>query len=530
MYRIVNSVFTPILTLNVKVVREDGTFTVKKLKVDDEVADLRYVENKTIQKVSGRVASIGYKLPKKKVKRYYTNPSKLRSYFEFDVTPNNIVIDDSEVRHSKLIDIPVKDMLEDSGVTDVDHIETWLSFAMDASVEISDGSINTFRLKEGQTLTNVTYLFNGDDVTLPEADLIAMRYDDALGLVALEMRVNGKPREVAADKLVNVGSTSDFVEPYDFKDTTIADVPNGGTLTLTAGNFSAPIALTKSITIKGAKAGTPATGSGRVTSEFVGNLTGETVLSGKITSTGEVDITLDGVALTGDAVLNIGNASSLTLKNCVIKGIVAPSNRDFLIRTSNGTPTKLVIEGCVFSKFSQVTGKNIYNLFELDCKLKDGSSISNNRFQSGCCNHNDICIYGADENATITIANNVWEKSANAIRIGTKGNPTYTAIFENNEYRSTDEDPAWAGLLLIQPYVKQTTSMLGTTIKINNTKRNDDGQLFYVYTGKNDLILDSTNAPTVFVDGEQVDIFEVYQNYGVPVTPTPTPETNPEGN
>lgn len=519
MARIVNSTFTPILTLNVKVLHEDGSSTIKRLKVDDEVTNLRYVENKTIKKATGRVADLTYTIPNKKVKRYYTNPAKLRSYFEYDVTPDTIVIDCSTLKHSNLITIPVREILEDEGDTDVVRIITWFSYGISGKIEMSDNVINTFDLKEGQTLTNLKFLNKGEEAILESADLIAMHHDAALNLLALEMRVNSKPREIAAERIVSIGGTVDFITPYDFTETTITNVPVNGTLTLTDGLFTSPIVLTKSITIKGAKAGVSAPGSGRASSEFVGNLTGETILSGKISTTEDIDITIDGVALTGDAVLSIGKARSLTLKNCIIKGIVPPSNRDFFIRTDNGTDTKIVVENCIFGAFdTSIEGRRIYNLFEMNCDLQDGSAFVNNRFQKGCSTNNDICIYNAEEGATITISNNIWEKSANGIRVGTKGNPTYNVIVRDNEYRDTDAGD-YAGLLLIQPYGKQTTSMAGATINISGTKRTDTDHIFYAYSGTNDLDMDNEKLPTVYVDGQLADVKAVYQNHATPPTP-----------
>lgn len=185
---------------------------------------------------------------------------------------------------------------------------------------------------------------------------------------------------------------------------------------------------------------------------------------------------------------------------------MAATGKSFLIR-QNGfkdTATVLTIENCYFGN-NEADGENyIYNLFECNMKLADGSSISNNYFAKSNCTHNAINIYDVEDDAVITISGNVFEYSANAIRFGAIGSPKCTINIVDNTYLATDETyPEYAGLLLIQPYGKQTESYEDVEINIRNTKEPEgyEGQLYYIYCGENDTQLNVATRPSVYVDG-----------------------------
>jgi hypothetical protein len=170
----------------------------------------------------------------------------------------------------------------------------------------------------------------------------------------------------------------------------------------------------------------------------------------------------------------------------------------------SGDGVKLEIENCYFGNVnSEATGK-IYNLFELGCKLLDGSYIKNNFFAEDICKHNVINIYEVEENSTITIENNTFEYSANAIRVGIKGEPKTTINVNKNTYLKTDEDNKdYAGLLLVQPYGTATTSFKNCTINLNkNINRSNVPQLYYSYAGSDDMQFTEFNIPTITLNGK----------------------------
>lgn len=514
MARIVNSVFTPNLVLNVNVIKTDGSVESKQFKVNDEVTNLRYVSDKQIKKATGRVAEITYSFPNSKLKRYYNNIAKLKSWFKYDVKAENIIVDGSTEKHSDLIAIPVRELLEDDGVVDVERIKYFLSYGFSASIEMSDNTTNSFSIKEGDVVSNIVYLYKGEEATI-SGKVVAIKYDTTLQPVAIEMNVDGVAKEIAVEAIVKAGASQSPISSTANLTSAIASNTSGVVL-INEGIYPDSVTITKSITIKGNKAGISAFKSTRDKKTFVD----ETVISGKITLSGEVDVVLDGLTLTGDALMSLGDAASVEIKNCIITGITPSTNRDYLISTGSGTPTKLTISRCFFGAYKTGSGR-IYNLFELNCSLKDGSSITENYFQNGIAANNNICIYNVNEGATITINGNIWEFSGNGIRVGTKNNPLYTVIVSNNEYKATYEtdNVDYAGLLLVQPYGKQTTSMSNATIKISGTKRYDKNHIWYMYTGKNDMAFNIDNVPTIYLDGTKVDPME---NYIDETPPAPT--------
>ena len=139
---------------------------------------------------------------------------------------------------------------------------------------------------------------------------------------------------------------------------------------------------------------------------------------------------------------------------------------------------------------SMSENNKVYHIFEPNCQLADGTRIANNYFTKECCSHNIINIYDVVDGATIYIENNVFECSRNAIRIGIRENRKCTIIIRNNKYLSTDENPVWKGLVIIQPYGTVTKSFENVKIILeDNEIPEDDDQIIYYYFGTKDTPL-----------------------------------------
>ena len=188
-------------------------------------------------------------------------------------------------------------------------------------------------------------------------------------------------------------------------------------------------------------------------------------------------------------------------------------------------PTKIVFNNNHFGP-----NPGIYNLMELNCAVKDGSSISGNTFDKGAAEHNFINLYQIDDNATIDIDNNTFECGAatNPIRIaardlvvdGVSHAPKGVVInIRNNTFSSTEWDENYGGLLFFQPYDSLTSDFSGITINFsNNTNNSNVDKLFYFYldnrpnstnTGYRDTQYitnptDTSKLPTIYVDGHQL--------------------------
>ena len=188
-------------------------------------------------------------------------------------------------------------------------------------------------------------------------------------------------------------------------------------------------------------------------------------------------------------------------------------------------PTKVVFNNNYFGD-----NPGIYNLFELNCAVKDGSSFSGNTFTKGAASHNFINLYQLDDNATINIDNNSFDcgPDTNPIRIAAKdiidpdtgerrGPKNVVVNIRNNTYSGDIQYPDWAGILFFQPYAKGTSDFSGITVNISNTTTTNtaegaDGaeisQLLYYYAGPKDAQLldaEGTKMPHVFIDGVEQD-------------------------
>ena len=274
---------------------------------------------------------------------------------------------------------------------------------------------------------------------------------------------------------------------------------NINTIALIPGTFSNQLDLTRSIKLTGYNSDVVANTGDRC-SDVIGE--NESIINGAINISGNSDVVLEGLTFTENALIEIENNGSLTLTNCKIVNVTPNAAKTFIVKSTQSNPIKLTIENCYFGSNTTTSTGNVYNGLELNCTLKDGSSISNNYCAAAVCTHNMINIYAVEEGATIYINNNHFEYSANAIRIGVKGEPNCTIVCDGNAYDATDTTyPDYAGLLLVQPYGKQTTSFANCTIKIDNTIHSDDEQLYYLYAGAGDMQFTDSNKPTIIVDG-----------------------------
>lgn len=497
MARIVNTVSTPILTLVVRTMYIDGTFSDVTVKEGDIVTDFRYTADHKIQKITGRVAKINYK--NAEVRRTYNTFKKLKSFFRYDVTPVSIEIDSSTLQHANVVVIPTKDILEKEGDVNVKRVDTFFRYGFTSKIYLSDNTTNTITINEGEVVKNIIYLSKVE--TKVNSKVVAIKYDKVLQPLKLETVTDSKIREIDVCRIKEVGSATAIVEPGT---TSVSDVIKDTSekeVYVSAGTFNDPITIAKEIALNGDKAGVAATAASR----DVKTLKDETVISGAVNVTTAADVALDGIALTKDGLVNVGPASRASLHNCVISALNPDAQKSFVVKTGS-VPTLLDIQGCYFADNKSVDGKAFRNTLEMNCKLKDGTVISNNYFSANCSGNNDICVYDVEDGAHITIENNTWEKSANGIRIGTKGDATCVITINNNTYLSTDDNADYAGLVLIQPYGSATTSMKNVTVHINNTHHSDDKQIFYLYSGGNDMKFTAETLPTVYVDGVLQDL------------------------
>lgn len=292
-------------------------------------------------------------------------------------------------------------------------------------------------------------------------------------------------------------------------DAALIENPSTDELVLPAGTFAGNYTVPSGVVLRGANAGSKATAAAR---------TNETILSGSATLVG--DAIIDGVTLEAKPIITDAT-DSFTAKGVRFDGIVVPQGDHAQMATiAPQTPLwnqsiKLDFEDCYFSGT-----ENVYNAFELNFQVADGSVIKGNEFSEAVGSHNVINIYDVEDGGTINITDNHFAKSVNAIRIGVKGDKAVEINIVNNEYDTTDmTSPEWGGLVLIQPYATATTSMKDVVVNINGTVNNTENpQIYYYYAGANDAALGYDNKPKIYIDGHRVTAEELVDR-----SPNPTP-------
>lgn len=496
MARIVETHMKPILTLVVQTVFKDDTISTVEYKDGDIVTNLRYVKDGDIQKVTGRVAKMNYKVIP--TIRNYTEITKIKSNFASDVLVESIDLDASAVYNSNVIGIPAKEIVENENVLNVKRVKYFLKYGASFEVELSDDTTNKFELNEGQDIVGLTYLERGKLKT-SNARLVAMKYDSNLIPTTLILIVDGRVKQIPSIVVKGIESTVSPI-PAGSSINDAIKASSNGVVSVASGLYSENIVAEKDLTIYGAKAGIPATNL------LARSGDDETIITGEIKVAAGSSITLDGVTLSNKALTQLKGVAGVTIKNCRVENLDVSANKTYGILTSVDDINTVVIKGCYFGNNpSEDDSKTMYNLIELCGTLKDGSEISNNYFAEKSSSHNDINIYKVSDDSHIIIKNNVWENSSNGIRIGIKGEPKCTIdIFDNVYYKTDEEYPEYAGLVCIQPYAKATTSMANIVINFNGNEYPDgpeDSQLYYLYAGAGDTQFTEYNVPTITVNG-----------------------------
>ena len=238
-------------------------------------------------------------------------------------------------------------------------------------------------------------------------------------------------------------------------------------------------------------------------------------MSTKITEKMVIDaangsIVLNGLDFTKNGYVEIHNADSVVIKNCRVYGLnCEDAAKNYWMKVIGDIPVKLSI---VRSFFGANPGKNgkLYNLLELNAKLKGDSMISSNWFTADCCTHNSINIYGAEEDAVIYVNNNHFADMAKQMRIGIKEAPKCKIISNGNDCIIKDTSPEgieWANLALIQPYGKKTTTFENLEISMKDNKLSSDlPDPIVAYFGGGDTPMGITSSPKVTLDGKDFKI------------------------
>ena len=477
----------------------------------DTLKDLKYVnEDGEVVTVSGRLAEIDYAGWAKTA----GNAGNISSQgsFESESVIKNLIVDSSQIYKSIVRTVPTREILE-YGVsegTEVVRVKISGKMTVDITVTLSDGTSSSMTLTEGQKIFFLKTMKDGSSITgdyTVEAFIYTTNAKGKVFVKGMRLRsTDGSIINLPFEAIIKCGQEAIVATDEDTFDTALNAEGDKG-ITVGAGEFTKEIkgSVDKLVIENSKNANEPANTGTRATDKIAST---ETVLKGKVTLEEATNVTIQGVTITDTALIDATAADSVKFKNCKFVAATPDKAKSYLIKASKKADeaTKFEFDGCYFGSNPAVEGKNIYNLFEINGRIADGSTFSNNYFTKACCTHNMFNFYEVEDGAVINVNNNVFEYSGNAMRVGFKGNAKATININNNRYDETDMslNGDWAGYLLVQPYGKQTESFENVTININNMKKPADSQIGYVYCGENDTQLTEDQMPKVFVDGEKV--------------------------
>lgn len=460
----------------------------------DLVNKLAYVKDEQVVSLSGKMSDVNIYFNKATVKPGFSEGSFLSS----DASVVNVTIDHSTKNNSLVDVVPAKDILEyNTEETEIDKVKVTPIIKVDFAVTLSDGTTSTATFKENDILFGMVIVTDKNETISGDFEITAFNYKlnsvGKLVLIGLVLVGEGKAFKIAFRNIKSAGKEGVVVT--DAEDITNAIEENMGNedvggVVLPEGSVTDEIAITGNI-----------------------NIVAEgTSFENTLTVSSGATVSISGAEITEDSRLVVNDAESVVLKDCTFKANKPYQKKSYLILGSqNEDPVLLQIDGCRFED-TLVSDNNdaYYNLFELNSVLADGSYVKNCYFTEAACNHNVINLYNVEDGATITIENNVFEKSANAVRIGFKGDAHCTVNLTNNKYLKTDADVSCAGLLIIQPYVKATTSMANVNINIDGTI-NESGvdQIAYIFYNDTDTHLTGELVPNTKINGVKVDLPEL---------------------
>ena len=269
---------------------------------------------------------------------------------------------------------------------------------------------------------------------------------------------------------------------------------------LLAGTYDMPLYITKSIKFTA------------LDSEDV-YFTDELVI-GEPNQTEPLEVSLKGIHFTKNATITVHHATSLEIEDCHF-GDHELTEKTMLIKCTNENDVcRFSIKRNYFAKQNEYC----YNLIEIYPQIADMSVFINNRFDEGSCTHNQLNLYGLEPDADIFISNNHIENSKNMVRLGFKGKPKGSVTVEGNTYDRTDTDERYAGLVLVQPYGRETASFADLTIFFESNNGSGIGHIAYLYAGENDTPFTVDNKPKAILNGEIYEIPDESPNQQPPLT------------
>lgn len=137
MARLIRSVETQLVTCDVVTKFEDGTESIKSLRVGDVVEGLRYIENHQLLSVTGKIKEMNVAC-NQITPVSATNPE---DYFGKDAVVTSLVIDASEQYESKVVTVNAREIVEDEGVFNVVKVDVVAIPSVRLEMSYTDGTV-----------------------------------------------------------------------------------------------------------------------------------------------------------------------------------------------------------------------------------------------------------------------------------------------------------------------------------------------------------------------------------------------------
>ncbi len=181
-----------------------------------------------------------------------------------------------------------------------------------------------------------------------------------------------------------------------------------------------------------------------------------------------------------ERMLNIAGNGNVTVKNSIFNGSTNIDNgifRNAIWIEGTNADRKINIEGNTFNNCS-----NVYNTVEFgqDYPVSGNVTIKGNHF-AGDSKNNSISMFTFTNGADITIEDNVFDMSANAVRLSNYTNVNATFNIKNNTFKDSSEND-YAGFLLMQEVKNESFS--GFTFNVENLIGPNGLQVTAESTGK----------------------------------------------
>ena len=225
------------------------------------------------------------------------------------------------------------------------------------------------------------------------------------------------------------------------------------------------------------------------------------------------DVILDGLKFSGNARIKVISCASLVIKNCTFSRIVKDQINDFIIQTAGSSKVRFIFENNLVEKNA------VSKVFDFQGMLLDGSEIISNYFEHSGTTSILGDIYTIAENSLINISRNKLGPFNGKFRIMLAGKPNVVLNVENNnvlwrEIIPIDDENKFIGIIAIEPLGLKTETYSNMTIYLNENV-SPAKQLIYAYSPQDSsksTILDSSNVPITFLNGERYNIPIYYHN------------------